>query len=232
MREMNSHVRSARSIQMSPLAAILFCALLLPLASVRAAEKPEVSVPKFQDKYSTLVAKLESGQTDIDYREFRESFLESKQFQVAGSRKSDLDLLRAALPKLIERSDYLGLIQAGKKILSIDYTDMRAHKILQQTYKILKDESNMKKYHDIEFGLLRSIVKNGDGKSCKTAWPVIQLEEEYFVLEMLGAKLLKQSLESKGELCDKMEVSTDEGRAVHYFGVAKILEGREKRGGK
>jgi hypothetical protein len=232
MRKMNSNVRSQRSPQRLSLAAIFFCALLPSWASEGAAQKPEISVPPFQDKYSALVAKLESGQTDIDYRQFRESFLESRQFQVAGSRKSDLDLLRAALPKLIERSDYSGLIQAGKKILSIDYTDMRAHKVLQQTYKILRDESNWKKHHDIEFGLLRSIVKNGDGKSCKTAWPVIQLEEEYFVLEMLGAKLLKQSIESKGDLCDRMEVSTDEGKAVHYFGVAKVFEGREKRGSK
>ena len=226
---MNSNDRYARSVHTPSLAAILFCALLLPWAPARAAEKPEVSVPTFHDKYSALVAKLESGQTDIDYRAFRESFLESRQFQVAESRKSDLQRLRAALPKLIEQSDYPGLIQTAKKILSIDYTEMRAHKILQQTFKILKDESNQQKYHDIEFGLLRSIVKNGDGKSCKTAWPVIQLDEEYFVLEMLGAKLIRQSIEGKGDPCDKMEVATEEGRAVHYFGIAKILQGRDRR---
>ena len=109
---------------------------------------------------------------------------------------------------------------------------MRAHKMLQQTYKILGDESNRKKYHDIEFGLLRSIVKNGDGKSCKTGWPVVQIDEEYFVLEMLGAKLIQQSIESKGDMCDRMEVSTKEGTAVYYFGITKILEGNEKRGSR
>ena len=106
---------------------------------------------------------------------------------------------------------------------------MRAHKILQQTYKALKDEPNQKKYHDIEFGLLNSIVKNGNGKTCATAWPVVQIAEEYFILDMVGAKLDSQALDDKGGLCDRMEVTTDEGRkATYFFGVKKVFEGRER----
>ena len=56
-----------------------------------------------------------------------------------------------------------------------------------------------------------------------------KVNEEYFVLEMLGAKLIRQSIEGKGDPCDKMEVATEEGRAVHYFGIAKILQGRDRR---
>ena len=40
--------------------------------------------------YSKTVKKLESGQTDIDYRAFRESFLDSKQFKVAASKRDEL----------------------------------------------------------------------------------------------------------------------------------------------
>jgi Domain of unknown function (DUF4919) len=225
---MNDLVKSASTGRMPHLVAAFLCALLLPVAVATAEEKVQVAVPAFNDKYSMLVKKLESGQTEINYREFRESFLESKQFQVAASRRSEYDRLRAALPDLMAQSSFPKLVQTTKKILSIDYTNMRAHKILYQTYKVLKDESNRKKYHDIEFGLLNSIVKNGDGKSCQTAWPVVQIEEEYFILEMLGAKLTRQSIDNKGGLCDKMEVSTDEGKATYYFGIAKIFEARSK----
>jgi hypothetical protein len=209
---------------------VCLCTFLLPTAIVRAVEKPQVSVPQFNDKYSMLVRKLESGQTEINYKEFRESFLESKQFQVAASKRSEFDRLQAALPELMAQSKYPEIVQTTQKILSIDYTNMRAHKVLQQTYKVLKDEANRQKHHDIEFGLLNSIVKNGDGKSCKTAWPVVQIEEEYFILEMLGAKLTKQSIDNKDGLCDKMEVSTDKGRTIYYFGIVKVFEGR-RRGG-
>jgi hypothetical protein len=187
-----------------------------------------ITVPAFDDAYSRLVGKLESGETDIDYKAFRESFIESKQFQVAASKRAELDRLKATLPALMEKASFSEVARTTKSILSIDYTNMRAHKILQQTYKALKDEANQKKYHDIEFGLLNSIVKNGNGRSCATAWPVVQIEEEYFILEMLGAKLTRQTLDDNGGLCDKMEVSTEEGKATYYFGVEKVFEGRKR----
>ncbi len=36
-----------------------------------------VAIPRFDDKYAKLVRQLEAGQTNINYREFRDSFLES-----------------------------------------------------------------------------------------------------------------------------------------------------------
>jgi hypothetical protein len=132
--------------------------------------------------------------------------------------------------ELMKKAKYADIVEVAKKMLSIDYTDMEAHKILQQTYKILGDAPNQKKYHDIEFGLLNSIVKNGDGKTCQTAWPVIQVTEEYFILDMLGAKVLKQSIDTTGGQCDRMEVQTNEGKKVYYFDISKVFKGYNKRG--
>jgi hypothetical protein len=112
-------------------------------------------------------------------------------------------------------------------MLSIDYTSLFAHKYLQQTYKIIGDTTNSKKYHDIEFGLLYSITESGDGETCKTSWKVIQIEEEYFILNMLGVDLQKQSIDNsdKINICDKMEVKTEEGEnKAYYFGVNKLFE--------
>jgi hypothetical protein len=213
---------------------LLVCigALALSAATARATDDAQISVPSFDDPYSKTVRKLESGQTDIDYRAFRESFLDSKQFKIAASKREELDRLQRALPGLMDQSKFPEIVQTTKKILSIDYTNMRAHKILYQTYKILKDEPNRKKHHDIEIGLLTSIVKNGDGKSCKTAWPVVQVAEEYFILDMLDAKLKRQSIDNKVGLCDKMEAATEKGKAIYYFGITKVFEGNEKLLGK
>ncbi len=115
-------------------------------------------------------------------------------------------------------------------MLSIDYTSMFAHKYLQQTYKILGDSINRNKYHDIEFGLLFSITKSGDGKTCETGWHVTQVEEEYFILNMIGADLQSQSLISSGKnTCDKMVVKTEEGENMtYYFEVNKVIEMERK----
>jgi hypothetical protein len=189
-----------------------------------------VTIPRYDDKYSTLVKKLEGGETNINYQEFRNSFLESHQFKMIGEQKPDLDTLRKTIHELMNKSKYAEIIGVAKKMLSIDYTDIEAHKVLQQSYKALGDAPNRNKYHDIEFGLLNSIVKKGDGKTCQTAWPVIQITEEYFILEMIGAKLLQQGIDNTGGVCDRMEVQTDEGKKVYYFEISKVFKGYNKRG--
>ena len=87
--------------------------------------------------------------------------------------------------------------------------------------------SRFLKYHDIEFGLFNSIVRNGDGKSCATAWPVVQVSEEYFLLQMLNATMPQQSIDTTGGLCDRMAVHTDEGGRVYYFEISRVFKGYE-----
>jgi len=190
----------------------------------------EVTVPNFNDKYSEYVQKLESGATNIDYKAFRFSFVESKQFILAYEQSSILDSLRRDMYDQMNKSDYQRIIKITKEMLSIDYTSLIAHKILRQTYRIIGDSINAKKYKAIQFGLLRSITDNGNGKSCETAWQVIQIEEEYFMLNMIDAKLLKQSICNKKGCYDKLEVNTDEGNKTYYFETSKVFEGYNKIG--
>jgi hypothetical protein len=192
----------------------------------------EVAVPNFNDKYSDYVQKLESGATNIDYKSFRFSFIESKQFILAHEQLSILDSLKRDMYDQMSKSDYQKIIKVTKEMLSIDYTSLIAHKILRQTYRIIGDSINAKKYKAIQFGLLRSITDNGNGKSCETAWQVIQIEEEYFILNMLDAKLLKQSICNKKGFYDKLEVNTDEGNKTYYFETSKVFEGYNKLGMK
>jgi hypothetical protein len=210
---------------------ILLWVTLLSLSHVpdgRAATP--VVIPDYGDKYSTFVKQLEAGDININYKDFRDSFLQSEQFKIAQKQQSDLSALRKQMHELMKQSKYPEIVNVANRMLSIDYTDMEAHKILRQTYKILGDAANDKKHHDIEFGLLNSIVKKGDGKSCQTGWPVIQITEEYFILEMIGAKLLKQSLDNSGGLCDEMKVQTKEGNQTYYFEVSKVFQGYNKQG--
>lgn len=206
---------------------LILCFILLSLYS--SGQKQEsITVPAFNDTYSEYIQKLESGQTDIDYKAFRFSFIESKQFKEAGKKASEISDLKEDMYKQMKNKNYDEIIHITKQILSIDYTDMMAHKILRQTYKVVGDTVNAAKYKTIQFGLLNSIVKNGDGKSCETAWPVIQVSEEYFVLEMIDAKLEKQSIDNVGGLCDKMEVTRDGEHKTYYFDVTKVFESYKK----
>ena len=73
-------------------------------------------------------------------------------------------------------------------------------------------------------------MKNGDGQTCATAWPVIQVTEEYFILQMMDAKLQEQSIERKDGLCDRMDVKLEGKKKTYYFETTKVFEGYKKLG--
>ena len=190
-------------------------------------QSSNIQIPDFNDKYSNYVKELESGKTDIDYADFRNSFLESKQFSKKGS---NYDNLKKQVYAEIKNKNYNKVIEHTQAMLSVDYTSLFAHKYLQQTYKIVGDTINRNKYHDIEFGLLNSIIKSGDGKSCETGWHVIQIEEEYFILNMIDAEFKEQSITKGGKnICDKMIAKTEQGETeTYYFEANKVFEMESK----
>jgi len=61
------------------------------------------------------------------------------------------------------------------------------------------------------------------------AWPVIQVTEGCFILNMLGAKLLQQSIDNIGGLCDKMEIQKRKTGLLH-FEISKAFKGYNERG--
>jgi Domain of unknown function (DUF4919) len=191
---------------------------------------PNITTPNFKDAYSETAQKLESGVTDIDYKMFRESFIESEQFKIAKNQNEVLDSLLKEMYSFVKLKNAQEVINVTKKILGIDYTNMQAHKMLRQSYKIIGDTLNAQKYKTIQFGLLNSIVKNGDGKTCETAWHVVQIEEEYFILKMLDATLIEQRIDKKNGLCDKIKVNEEGKEKTYYFGITKVFEGYKKLG--
>lgn len=202
-------------------AKLLLALLLLTCIQLLAQTTPQVILPTFDDDYCRTVKKLEAGDVDIDYAAFRDSYIDSKQFVAAKKQSHQFDSLRTLMYKQMSGDDYNAIIGTTKAMLSIDYTSMIAHKILRQTYKILGDTANAAKYKSIQFGLLRSIINSGDGKTCATGWHVVQIEEEYFILQMLGADLQEQSVEGG---CDRMEVKENGKIKVYYFEVGKVFE--------
>jgi hypothetical protein len=209
---------------------LFFLFLNLSLSIYSFGQTTQVIVPSHCDKFCEYVKNLEAGQMNIDFQDFRFSFIESEQFNIANKRSAEFDSLKKEMYVQMDKANYQDLIKITKQMLSIDYTSMLAHKILRQSYNSIGDTINAAKYKTIQFGLLNSIVKKGNGKTCATAWPVIQIQEEYFIIEMIGSKLQKQSIDNDGGLCDKMEVIADGKTKTWYFDTSKVFQGYAKLG--
>ena len=106
--------------------ALLFWLVVFALSQT-ALPQDTVAIPRYGDKYSKFVRQLEAGETNVNYREFRDSFLESEQFKVAGNQTPDLDALRKTMHELMKKAKYAEDVDVANKMLSIDYTYMCEH---------------------------------------------------------------------------------------------------------
>jgi len=184
-----------------------------------------ITLPQTHDAYADTVGKLEQGQTDIDYVAFRDSFVASQAYKDKALKTKQVSDLTKAMFAAASQHNTPEVLRTSKALLSIDYTNIFAHRFLTETYQMNGDVANAKKYHDIEFGLLNSITKNGNGVSCETGYPVVQVSEEYVILAFLQVQPIKQSLIKKdGLACDQLDVKTADGTAkTYYFDIRKTL---------
>jgi len=195
---------------------IIVALILAPLFSE--AQTKEVIIPKHNDLYSVFVETIERGDTGINYGEFRNAFQQSKQYKIKQEKRSQYDSLKKVVIKGISTEDYDAIILAGKSMLDIDYTSLFAHKYLFQAYRINGDKRNEKKHEAIQLGLLQSILKSGDGRTCETGWKVVQVEEEYFLIYALGSQFIKQKTVTAGTIsCDEMRITDKYNKEESYF---------------
>lgn len=203
----------------------IYVGLTLALAVPASAADPGIRLPTDGDDYSALVAKTAAHDASVDFRALRLAFLKSKANARADS--DAIDSLRGAMVNATRVSppDAALVRQKAEQILSIDYTDMQAHKLLRQSCTILHDDACAELHHFIEFGLLTSITNSGDGKTCAKGWEVVTIKEEYFVLSMMDVTFEQQALVSDGgHSCDAMTVRDQSGaEQVYYFNADIVL---------
>ena len=189
-------------------------------------------IPAESDEYASAVRRAESGATDIDFRAMRLAYVRSAAFLRARAAADQLGTLREEMAAaMVSGEDATRVRDTARRIMRIVYIDLAAQKALRQACTALKDEACAARYHDLEFGLLRSILSSGDGKSCSTAWQVVTLEEEYFILRMRGFTLRRQQGPHGSQICDKMNGVGEDGRPLtFYFDARVIFEGYQRIG--
>src|ERR1700749_4673665 len=90
--------------------------LALFFSAIALAQEPTpIVVPAFGDNYSNSVKKLEAGDTHVDYRAFRESFIDSPQFEVAYQQKPVMDSLKRAMYEAMHYKNFAQIISITRQ---------------------------------------------------------------------------------------------------------------------
>jgi hypothetical protein len=193
-------------------------------AAALAAGPSGVTPPPDVDVFSKLAIRAEADDQSVDFRAMRLAWLDSAQRRTA----PDLDPLRQKLNAAVQARQTDRIRDIARQIASADYIDLVAHFQLRQACIHLDDKACADHEHFVEFGLLDSITQNRNGTAIETAWPVVSIDEEDFILGMIGAVLRQQSLlQRNGRAYDAMEVSMPNGSDVTFYFDVTAFYGRE-----
>ena len=144
-------------------------------------------------KYEEYLAKLKSGDTNIDYRAMRIAFSQSDDASAFGSDRE----VRAVMNKALADKKYKNAIKSAEEILKDSYVNPYGHLVCAIAYGELKDTAKADFHKAVYLGLINSILNGADGKTPETAFVVITTEEEYAVMQALKFAVGGQSLQNK-----------------------------------
>jgi len=174
-----------------------------------------IALPNDGDEYSKLVAQAAARDATVDFHALRFAYLKS-----AARLRNGVGAGADAKKKMFTAAragDDAGVREAAEGLLSIRYVDPAGQAFLSRACQRLHDSACAAQADFVARGLSRSIMDSGDGKTCKTGWEVIAVDEEYFVLGVLGMRPTQQSLITGSPSCDVLDTIDSDGKETTYF---------------
>jgi len=133
-------------------------------------------------KYRKILEIAKHSPEKVDFTKLRLSFAESEEYIPC---IPDIDLAKK-LERFLKDGDIKKASEVIKKILDNYYLDINAHVIADFIFDELNDKGKSYFHRTFAKGLIDSILDSGDGKTFETAYKVIDIREEYVILETMG----------------------------------------------
>jgi len=127
-----------------------------------------------------------------------------------------------ACDQLMEEGKFKEAIDKAKIGLEKDRYNIHLLVCLASAYRRIGDIENADKHRKLWVGLISSILASGDGKSAKSAFVVISVDEEYAVLEVLNLRrTIQRHVVIDGANFDILEVEKQEPASKFdlYFNI-------------
>ena len=190
---------------------------ILAASSASALDTPQVA----RTKYDALKAKAEQGDLNIDWQELRVAAA------VAGVN-GNYDWRTAAAEAVRELNGkyYKEALAIGQQIVSHNYANADGHFLLIMLYGRLGMQKEADQEKLVVDKMAQSILDSGNGLTPETAWFIVTLSEESFVLRLLG--MTQKSLEyvvQGGHAFDKVTAIDRSGKeSTYWFSVDTGLQ--------
>jgi hypothetical protein len=147
-------------------------------------------------------------------------FLDLRQALFDTGREVTDHKLNAELRQELSAHNFAAVIATAEEILAINYTSTWAHTMKAYAHEQLKQENQGKYHRQVVLGVTDSILATGDGKTTKTAWKVLNIEEEYNLLRTVFEifQVEHQSLLHENHRhYDILTAKTEKGDVVSFY---------------
>ncbi len=204
----------------------LLCLLVLTF-SIYSQEGNSKQEKNQKGEYEELLKKLKAGDASIDFKALRIAYTDTDDYTPLGCKDGRDELFKA-----FNEKKYKEAVKFAEKVMETCYIEMNAHYIASISHSELKNQEKSEFHKKVYLNLVKSIITDGDGKSAKTAWTVISVDEEYAVLSALGFRRTVQSLinenGSKYDVLEAFNIENKEETAKFYFNVDIVFKGYSK----
>lgn len=182
-------------------------------------------------EFDDLVAKAERGDADVNYAALRTSFVQSDHY---APYDSDASALAVAAYKAAEAGDCPAALAKAGDALKINYLSIVAHAVRGDCLQRQGDETGSARELAIGRGIAQALLATGDGTSPATAYIVVTISEEGFLLNVLGFPEERQALINDNghayDLISGHDFKTHEPRSA-YFNVDALFLGMSRQFG-
>jgi hypothetical protein len=156
--------------------------------------------------YTELLAAAQRSPELADYTALRMAYAASPEYAPYGLVHSDNGLWKA-INVALKQDDLAAVVQACNRLLDKYALDLKTHMIATWAHDRLGNSILANHHTQFGQGVLKSLMESGDGLSFETAFVVIDIREEYFILQLLGAEMKVQALaEHQGSWFDIFSV--------------------------
>jgi hypothetical protein len=174
------------------------------------------SVAASPETYDSLVAKAEADGLSVDYTALRAAYASSDRNDPLGfSMDQNIGLMMNAM----DDGDCDKALENSAKVLKASFINILAHLVRSECLNKRGELARAAREDTIIGGLRDSIFLSGDGDTAKTAYVIVTLDEERFVLLARGLKEMEQALiQDDGHSFDLIEGKSKDGttRPVYF----------------
>jgi hypothetical protein len=174
-----------------------------PVAPTKSAPAPTPTTKgEAKETYDRIAAQIAAGDETADWTALR---FAAAQADLYG--KFDESEAQALMYNALGSKQYSTALFEAQQILKRNIANGNAHYVAMIVYDHLGDAAHSDAEEKIVKAISNSIFGTQTGKSAESAWVVVSVDEEYFVLRVLGLQPQKQSLITNGgRAYDEMDV--------------------------